>query len=389
MHIKSWLTTLLVIAVTIGGLGFFKFQQIQAAMAMAASFPEPSAAVKTHITEAREYVPNYQVNGQIVAKQIVQLQNELPGIIHQVNFAGGDKVKQGDLLLALNTSEEQAQLASAKATLKLRKSNFARMATLVKQNKVSQQEYDLAEAEMAIAKSTIENLQSIIAKKQVIAPFNGVVGLDTYQEGQFLPSNSAITTIVGSDANIWVDFQVPQTKRRLARGEQVVVSAIANDGQTTRYTASIIGQNAQMQVNSRHMIYRAEIIDGAAYFRHNELVKITINDQSQQLVVVPNSAVVRNQLESFVYQLVQDDNKAYRAQKLMVELGERLGDEQVIISGLDEGVLIATQGSFKLRPGLLVFPEVNPEVSPETNRDKPLSAALRDSDVTGDSAEQH
>ncbi|WP_448555656.1 efflux RND transporter periplasmic adaptor subunit [Thalassotalea montiporae] len=368
MHIKSWLTALLIIVTTIGGLGFFKFQQIQAAMAMAEAFPEPSAAVKTHITQSREYVPSYQVNGQIVAKQIVQLQNELPGIIYQVNFAGGDKVNQGDLLLSLNTSEEQAQLASAKATLKLRKSNFARMATLVKQNKVSQQEFDLAEAEMDIAKSNIENLQSIIAKKQIVAPFTGVVGLDTYQVGQFLPSNSTITTIVGDDANIWVDFQVPQTKRRLNLNETVVVTAIGQNGEAQRFAAKIVGQNAQMQASSRHMIYRAEINDGATHFRHNELVKITINAKAQQLVVVPNSAVVRNQLESFVYQLVQDDNKAYRAQKLVVSLGERLGDEQVILAGLEVGTLIATEGSFKLRPGLLVYPEMTDDNS--------LSAAL-------------
>ena len=363
MQIKRWLTALFIISVTISGLGFFKFQQIQAAMAMADSFPEPSAAVKTHVTEHSSFTPSYQVNGQVVAKQVVELQNELQGIIKQVNFVGGNVVKQGDLLLSLNVSEEMAQLASAKATLKLSKSNFKRMKALVKENKVSQQQYDQAEADFYIAQSNVDNLNSVIAKKQVIAPFDGVVGLDTFQIGQFLPANSAITTIVGNDKNIWVDFQVPQTKRQLAIGEVVNVKTISTAGRATEYTANIVAQNPQMQANSRHLTYRAEIIGGSEQFHHNELVKVSINAQAQQVVIVPNSAIGRNQIESFVYQLVPGDNQQYRAHKISVTLGERMGDEQVVLSGLEAGVLIATEGSFKLRPGLLVYPEMLDDAS--------------------------
>ena len=363
MHIKRWLIALFIITITIGGLGFFKFQQIQAAIAMAEAFPEPSAAVNTHIAQVSEFQDTYQVTGQIVAKQMVGLQNEHAGIITQVNFEPGQLVTEGELLLSLNVSEEQAQLSSAKASEVLAKQDFKRMTTLVAENKVSQQEYDAADAQLKIAQANIANLESIIAKKQVIAPFTGTVGLENYQKGQFIGANSNITTLIGQDKNIWVDFKLPQTQQQLTIGDAVVVSAISNQTGAQQFTAKVIAKNSAMQANSRHLTYRAEISDGSQFFSHNELVKVTIQLAAQNVVLLPNSAVVRDQFGTYVFLLNQDEQSNYRAKRLTVEAGEHVGEQQIIKSGLNGGELIATDGAFKLREGLLVYPNIVPENS--------------------------
>ncbi|MCH2055094.1 MAG: efflux RND transporter periplasmic adaptor subunit [Thalassotalea sp.] len=363
MHIKRWSIALFIITITIGGLGFFKFQQIQAAIAMAEAFPEPSAAVNTHIAKVSEFQDSYQVTGQIVAKQMVGLQNEHAGIITQVNFEPGQLVTEGELLLSLNVSEEQAQLSSAKASKVLAKQDFKRMTTLVAENKVSQQEYDAADAQLKIAQANIANLESIIAKKQVIAPFTGTVGLENYQKGQFIGANSNITTLIGQDKNIWVDFKLPQTQQQLTIGDTVVVNAISNQTGAQQFTAKVIAKNSAMQANSRHLTYRAEIADGSQLFGHNELVKVTIQLAAQNVVLLPNSAVVRDQFGTYVFLLNQDEQSNYRAKRLAVEAGEHVGEQQIIMSGLNGGELIATDGAFKLREGLLVYPNIVPENS--------------------------
>ncbi|MFD2167034.1 efflux RND transporter periplasmic adaptor subunit [Thalassotalea euphylliae] len=357
MHIKRWFVALFIISVTIGGLGFFKFQQIQAAMAMAASFPEPSATVKTEVTELSQFNPSYQVNGQIVAKRIVTLQNELPGVITQLDMTPGSQATKGQLLLSLNVSEETAQLDSAKARLKLAANNFDRMAALIKEDKVSQQQYDQAEADYFVAKADIANLESIIAKKQITAPFSGKVGLEAHQLGQFLSANSAITTLVGDDSDIWVDFNLPQTQSQPNIGDQVIINAIRQGKKVVELNATVIARKAAMQVESRHITYRAEIKGGSESFVHNELVKVTVGGQSQQVVVVPNSAVIRDAAGAYVYTLEEDNNKSLRANKVAVTLGKRFDDNLVITSGLAPNLLIATQGAFKLHPGLLVYVE--------------------------------
>ncbi len=356
MKLSRWLAAIFIITITISGLGFAKFQQIQAAIAMGESFPEPSAAVNSIIITKTDYQESEKVTGQVLATQVVKLQNELPGIITKVNFSAGENVQQDQLLLAINTAEEKAQLDAAKANLVLAQSNFVRMSKLIKQKKISQQEFDNSNAQLQVNKSNVVNLEAIIAKKQINAPFDGVVGLDTYQIGQFIAANTAITTVVGSEPAIWIDFQLAQTKEKLMLGEQVLIKAINN--QESRYsTAKIIAKNSQIKSQSRHMKYRAELTNGRQWFEHNEIVDIKVLKANQQLVLVPNSAVSRNQNGNYLFILEKDEQDQYRAHRVKVELGKRLLDQQIIKSGIEAGKLIATEGAFKLREGLLVYPK--------------------------------
>jgi len=357
MKIYRWITAFIFIAITISGLGFFKFQQIQAAMEMAAAFPEPSASVNTTVTEISEHKPFSQTTGQAVSTQAIEVQNELSGIIDKVNFKGGDQVTKGQLLLSLNTQEEEAQLVAAKARLKLAKINFERMGILVVEKKVSQQSYDAAEADLSIAQSEIANLETIINKKKIFASFNGNVGLETYQVGQFLPVNTTITTLIGNGPEIWVDFQLSQTKQRLSIGDTVTVASINNRQEQQYKPATIVAVNSQIKANSRHLNYRAELSDGESWLHHNEILKVKVFEQREQAVLVPKAAVVRNHYGSFVFELVQDDSKQYRAKKIPVEVGVRNGDFQIVLTGLKANTLIATDGAFKLREGLLVYPK--------------------------------
>ncbi len=357
MNIYRWLVTVIIIAVTIAGLGFFKFQQIQAGMAMAASFPEPSAAVNTTVTELSSYQSRYKVTGQAVAPQVVQLQNEFPGVIEQVNFIAGEKVSKGQLLLVVNFAEEQAQLSATKARLKLAKTSLERVRTLLAEDRISQQDFDVAEAQYHIEQANVANLTSIISRKKITAPFSGTLSLDTYQQGQYLSANSMLTTLVGDNDKIWVDFQLPQTKAQLEVGDTINIQSINGAEQSDR-TATIIAKDSQIKAQSRHLQYRAELVNEQSWLHHNEIVQIDVPEVQQQVVLVPDASISRNHFGSFVFKLVVDDNNQYRAERVEVKLGKRDGDLQVVLSGLDADVLIATEGAFKLNDGLLVYPNI-------------------------------
>lgn len=362
MNIHRWLVAIFIIALTVSGLGFVKFQQVQAFIAMAESFPEPSATVNTTTTSLTDYQAHNTVTGQAVATQVVNLQNELPGTITQVNFAAGDTVRKGQVLLSINSAEEQAQLLAAKASFTLANNTFSRMEKLFKQEKVSQQELDNAAAELAVSKANIKNLESLIAKKRITAPFDGIAGLDTYQVGQFLSANSAITTLVGSEQQIWVDFQLPQTKSQLSVGDTVFVKAIKK-GVTEYQAAKVIAKNSQIKAQSRHLSYRAILADGRTWLEHNEMVKVKVLQPTQQVILVPASAVSRDKNGNYLYTLKQDESNNYRAHRIPVKLATREHDNHIVLSGIAAGELIATDGAFKLRPGLLVYPQMTNTLS--------------------------
>jgi membrane fusion protein (multidrug efflux system) len=79
----------------------------------------------------------------------------------------------------------------------------------------------------------------------------------------------------------------------------------------------------------------------------------------QQVVVVPTNAIKRNHFGEFVYRLEKDEQQNWRAKAIKVELGERVEDQQIILSGLDVGEFIATEGAFKLQENLLVYTQAD------------------------------
>lgn len=356
MNFRRWGAAVLIILATVAGLGFLKFQQVQAAIAFGESFPETSASVNTMVTSAVDYSTSYKVTGQARATQVVTLHNQLPGTIEKVNFRAGDLVKEGQLLLSLNVSEEIAQLNSAKASYTLAEATLKRNKKLLKGKKVSQQVVDAALADYQVAIANIANLESVISKKQVVAPFSGRVGLDTFEVGQFLAASSEITTLIGDNDEMWIDFKLPQTREKLAVGDSVAIQQINRSLTNPMLSAIVVAKQTQMESGSRHQKYRVVLDNKDGSIIHNELVNTFIVAKPQAVMMVPNLAITRGVNGSYVYQLLKDDKGDYRAQKLSVELGPREGDDHVVLSGLDEGMFIATVGAFKLSPGLLVYP---------------------------------
>lgn len=355
MKIMRWLTTIGLIVTVVASLGFVKFSQIQAMIAFGESFPEPSAAVNTVTTEKSLYQAKSKVTGQVVAPKIIELTNEYQGKIVSVGFVPGQAVNKGQVLLQLDISEEKARLSAADARLTLAQKTVERVGDLRANNRISAEALDQAEAELSIARSEVENLEVVISKKTITAPFAGTVGLNNFHAGQFLAAYTAITTLVGDQQRMWIDFKLPQTAMPLNVDDVVDFATIENHSRAG--SARIIAKTPVLTASSRHVQYRAEFSNDAT-LGHNTLVNLFVpKDQALSVVMVPNSAVKRDHFGDYVYLLEKDEQGLYRASPKQVQLGNRDKDNQVVLSGLEGGEYIATEGSFKLRPGLLVYPQ--------------------------------
>lgn len=357
MIIRRWLTTVAIVVVTVAGLAFIKISQIQAAIAFGESFPEPSATVLTTHAETLEYRSTSKVMGQIKATQNITVSNELSGLITKVNFEPGELVSKGQVLLQQDIRNETTDLKAAKARLKLAKASYQRLFKLLKQKRVSQEDVDQAEANVSITKAQVESLETTIDRKTIHAPFAGQVGLTQFQVGQLLPANSPVTTLVGIGNAIWVDFMLPQTMSPLTNGDTIKVNLIQNDNLAqTSYAGKIITRSAVVDPNSRQIQYRALLNNDRHLLHHNQIVSVVISEAAQKLVIVPSSAITRNHFGDFVYKLELDDKQNFRAKSVPVSLGQRIQDQQIITNGLTGGEYLATEGAFKLRDNLLVYP---------------------------------
>lgn len=356
MNIKRWLVSIGLIFVVIASLGFVKFQQIQAAIAFGESFPEPSGSVKSTRVETTQMANSIEVIGEAKAVKLLTLTTEYAGPITYVGYAPGDTVKEGQVLLRQDVAIEQANLKAAKARLQLAESQYKRQAALLAQNRTSQNDVDMAQADMLVAAAEKENLTSVIQKKTLVAPFDGVVGLEDYQKGQMLDANTAVTQIVGSSNTIWIDFALPQTALQPAVGDNVRISLIGQSSQTM--TATIIARNPLVNSTSRQITYRASLNNENGLFSPNQMVGVIVDGPNSAYIMVPTNAIYRDHTGEYVYELKRDEQDNWRAHPVKVELGKREQNSQVVLSGLNGNELVATEGAFKLSEGLLVYTQV-------------------------------
>src|SRR5271170_1602142 len=144
---KRMIIMLLLMAALVGGLGFLKYRQVEAAIAMGGSFQMPPTAVTT-VTAKRETWPStLSVIGTAAAIEGVTVSADLPGTVDKIHFESGQSAQEGDILVELDTRQERAQLANIEAQRDLAHVQYGRSEQLVKAGVISKSEYDNASAQ--------------------------------------------------------------------------------------------------------------------------------------------------------------------------------------------------------------------------------------------------
>ncbi|MFT7653013.1 MAG: membrane fusion protein (multidrug efflux system), partial [Candidatus Azotimanducaceae bacterium] len=160
MRWVSWLVVIVVCALVGAGLGYYKYTEIQSAMAQARAFPEPFEAVEYHIVEQIQRTPSLSVTGEVVATRSAELRTELKGRVSRVGFDAGARVSEGQVLLQLDVTQEKAQLAEAAADQKIARLALDRAQRLVRSGAGSAEVRDQARARYEGAGARLRALQA-------------------------------------------------------------------------------------------------------------------------------------------------------------------------------------------------------------------------------------
>src|SRR5271163_4434000 len=129
---KRMIIVVLLMVALIGGLGFGKYRQVESAIAAGASFQIPPTSVTTVIAKRQTWPSTLSVIGTAAAIQGVTVSADLPGTVDKIHFESGQSVREGDILVELDTRQERAQLANMEAQRDLAKVNYDRAQELVK-----------------------------------------------------------------------------------------------------------------------------------------------------------------------------------------------------------------------------------------------------------------
>ena len=188
--------------------------RLQLPRVQASSFPP--TAVTTVVAQKETWPSTLSVIGTATAIQGVTVSADLPGTIDKIHFESGQWVKEGDILVELDTRQEQAQLASLEAQRDLAGINFGRAQELVKAGVISRSEYDNATAQQKATEAQVGDIRAAIARKTIRAPFSGLLGIRQVSLGQYLAAGQAIVPSAISQPNL-CEFWSPAARHAQGR----------------------------------------------------------------------------------------------------------------------------------------------------------------------------
>ena len=372
---KRMIITLAAVAAFLTAIGFIKFRQIQTAIAQASSFQPPPEAVTTIVTRQEQWTSSLSAIGTVAAVHGVTVSADLPGVVEAIAFDSGRAVQAGDVLVRLDTRQEQAQLAAAEAQLALARLNLDRARGLREQGIISQADYDRATSENDQAQAKVGEIRATIARKTIRAPFAGILGIRQVNLGQYLTGGAPIVPLQSLDP-IYVNFAVPQQEvGQLRPGVEVSVSA---EGIARPFAGRITAVDSVVDQATRNVQAQATLPNREGRLRPGMFVQAEVLvGASSAIVALPTSAIAYAPYGDSVF-VVGDvkgpKGETYRGvRQQFVNLGGERGDQVAVVSGLQAGEEVATSGVFKLRNGAAVHinnnvrPANNPAPKPEDN----------------------
>ena len=350
----------------VAGLGGIKFLQIGRMSAQALLTP-PLETVTTAVARRQIWESLLPAVGSLQAVQGVTVEAELAGKVVQIAFEPGTKVRAGDLLLKQDTSLEEAQLRAAEAAATLAKNNLERTKELFLKKTISKSEWDNAETQFKQAVAQGDAIRATIAKKNIRAPFAGLLGIRLVNLGEFLHEGDAIVSLQALDP-IFVNFLLPQQElAKMRLGLTVRVATDALPGEVIEGTITAI--NPQVDAATRNIRIQATVANSREKLRPGMFaeVAVVLSDRNEVLAIPATSVLYAPYGDSvFVVEEKKSEKtgepvKTVRQQ--FARLGEKQGDFVSVVSGVKENESVVSTGVFKMRNGQDVV--VDNALSPE------------------------
>lgn len=315
----------------------------------AASKQKPIAVFVADV-ERVLFVDKVEALGTLQATENVNLTSAVTERITKINFDDNQRVKKGYVLVEMDVSEEDAELAEESSRFDEAQSQVERVRALVRRSSASKSTLDERERELNTAKARLDAIQSRINRRRIIAPFDGVVGIRNISVGALAQPGMLITTI-DDDSKMKVDFFVPEVfLSALKEGLSIEAKASAYPNQVFKGTVSSI--DSRVDPITRSVMVRAILNNDERLLKGGMLMRVQLNKNPRQALVVPEEALVTVGNESAVMVIVK--NGDLYAKKQVVELGARRKGSVEVLSGLQEGQGVITHGGLKIRDGSLV-----------------------------------
>ncbi|MGH7294034.1 MAG: efflux RND transporter periplasmic adaptor subunit [Polyangiaceae bacterium] len=363
-----YILAVLALLAVISGLAAVKYKQISTLISFGQTMQKagpPPEAVGTGIARADTWQESIDAVGSVAAARGVTVSNDAPGIVSAIHFESGKVVRQGDVLLEIDSNTERSQLAALQARRELAQINAQRTRALVATDSLPRSQQDNDDAIVKTSRSDLEALRAQIARKIVRAPFSGKLGIRQVNLGQYLNPGTPIAVLEATDT-VFVDFTLPQQKLKAVALGMPVRVVIEGEG-VAPADGSITAIDPSIDAVTRSIKLRASLANRDEKLLPGMFARVSVVlPGKRDVVAIPVSAVVHAAYGDSVF--VAEDRKddegnavhgadgapAKVARQQFVRLGDTRGDFVAVADGITAGQEIVTAWAFKLRNGAAI-----------------------------------
>lgn len=310
----------------------------------------------------------------IKSRRSATMQPQVDGNITKILVKSGDAVKAGQMLMEVDPLKQLATVQSQEGTEQQQKAQYsynqadlARQEALYKAGIISKQAYEQAEQSYQNSKGALDAASALtktqkqqLAYYQIRAPFAGIVGDIPVHVGDYVSSNTVLTT-VDENKDLEAYIYVP-TERSDQVKTGLGVDLLDTDG-TVLAHSTIYFVSPQVDNNLQGILAKAPIPKSSERLRNGQIVNARITWDVQRKPTVPVLAVTRIGGQSFVY-VATPQGSGFVAKQVPVNLGEPVGNAYPVAGGLRPGDRVIISGIQFLQDGVPVMPLPNGPPAP-------------------------
>jgi membrane fusion protein (multidrug efflux system) len=319
--------------------------------------PPPTTVTSAEVKKA-DWQRMLTAVGSISPVQGAMISAELAGTVAEIDFESGKVVTKGDVLLQLDASSEEAQMRSAQADAELAKKDYERAQDLATRKVISAAELDAAKSKFTQKTAAVENMQSVIDKKKIRAPFGGVAGIRAVNPGQMVKVGDPLVSLQALD-QVFVDFSLPQ--QQLADVKADLPVKVTTDAVPDReFEGKLTAVNSAIDAATRNVSLQATLENGDHALRAGMFARVKVMlPQKNETLFIPSTAVSYAPYGNSVFVIEKKMDEKTKKEGLalrqaFVRTGETRGDFVSITNGLKENEQVVSTGVFKLRNGMNV-----------------------------------
>ncbi|PKP51476.1 MAG: hypothetical protein CVT95_00770 [Bacteroidetes bacterium HGW-Bacteroidetes-12] len=309
-----------------------------------------SLQVKGYKVATQSFNSEVKTTANIIASEQVELKAPIAGQVLEIYFEEGAVVNKGQQLIRMDDRSWKAQLVGVQAALENAQKDYERKKQLLVVEGSSQEEIDNAFSTVETLKSQVEQLKVNIDLANVKAPFSGKLGMRDFSKGAFLTQGQIITSLTEID-KLKVDFTLAQNHQKSIEIGKKIAVLIENDTlEAEIYAISPVVSADSRTINVRAMLKQKE---GKMYMPGVFAEIIITTNFINDALLIPTQAVVPSITDQTIY-VVKDG----KAQKKIVQIGNRTKDLVHITEGLSEGEVVLTTGLLHVKDGMPVTVEL-------------------------------